>query len=55
MGNLRGQADEQYDAIDSRFMRRVEALDVGKAPVLDLARRLALRAQEAQANDQAPR
>ena len=37
---------EQHDDIDARFMRRVEALDLGKAPVLDLARRLAQRAQE---------
>lgn len=38
---------EQYDAIDSRFMRRVEALDLGKGNNgLDLARRLAAAAQE---------
>ena len=37
---------EQYDAIDARFLRRVEALELGKTPVLDLARRLAQRAQE---------
>jgi putative ABC transport system substrate-binding protein len=36
----------QYDQIDARFMRRVEALELGKAPVMDLARRLAARAQE---------
>jgi hypothetical protein len=36
----------QYDQIDARFMRRVEALELGKAPVMDLARRLAQRAQE---------
>jgi hypothetical protein len=37
---------EQYDAIDSRFMRRVEALELDKIPVMDLARRLAQRAHE---------
>ena len=37
---------EQYDAIDARFMRRVEALGLDKAPVMDLARRLAQRAAQ---------
>jgi len=37
---------EQYDAIDSRFMRRVEALQLGKQPVMDLARRLQALQQE---------
>ena len=31
----------QYDQIDARFMRRVESLELDKAPVMDLARRLA--------------
>jgi len=32
---------EQYDAVDARFLRRVEALNLDKQPVMDLARRLA--------------
>jgi hypothetical protein len=39
---------EQYTEIDARFIRRVEALQLDKAPVMDLARRLqqAQRSQE---------
>jgi len=32
---------EQYDAVDARSLRRVEALDLDKQPVMDLTRRLA--------------
>jgi len=39
----------QYDLIDSRFLRRVEALDLGKGSGLDLAPRLARAAQDRQA------
>jgi len=32
---------EQYDAVDARCLRHVEALDLEKQPVMDLTRRLA--------------
>jgi hypothetical protein len=38
---------DQYDAIDARFMRRCEALNLGKQPVMDLATRLRLAQQAA--------
>jgi hypothetical protein len=37
---------EQYDAINARFLRRCEALDLSKQAPMDLAQRLAERAQE---------